>query len=73
MASDDTNNQDAPQTERRLSTGRACAGCGASLEGRRPQARYCSDRCRVRTGREARIREWMKIREQLDRLFGLGS
>lgn len=32
---------------------RACAACGASLEGRRPQARTCSDRCRDRLKKRA--------------------
>jgi hypothetical protein len=33
---------------------RACARCGISLEGRRPQARYCSDRCRNGAGHHRR-------------------
>lgn len=44
------------ETERTLATGRMCTGCGVPLTGRRPQARYCSDRCRTRGGREAHRR-----------------
>ena len=72
MAMDLSSDIQQPETERRLSEARSCAGCGTSLEGRRPQAKYCSDRCRVRTAREARVREWLDIRKRLDRLIGLG-
>jgi hypothetical protein len=58
------------ETERRVSGGRSCAGCGRSLEGWRPQARFCSDRCRVRTTRAAQQREWQAMRARLDRLLG---
>lgn len=34
---------------------RWCPVCGADMEGRRPQARYCSDRCRSVAQRAARI------------------
>jgi hypothetical protein len=47
--SEDSGNQ-PPETERPVSDGRSCAGCGGSLEGRRLQARYCSDRCRYGPG-----------------------
>jgi hypothetical protein len=36
-------------------TARRCALCGASLEGRRPQCRWCSDGCRTEGSRLARL------------------
>ena len=60
------------ETERRLSGGRLCAGCGTSLEGRRPQAKFCTDACRARTKREARLRHWLVLRKELDAMFGVG-
>jgi predicted nucleic acid-binding Zn ribbon protein len=41
-----------PQNERTASAGRLCATCATSLNGRRPQARFCSDRCRTQHRRE---------------------
>ena len=38
----------APETERTVSSGRLCAGCGVALINRRPQARFCSGPCRAR-------------------------
>ena len=61
------------EPERRLSRDAQCEGCGASLAGRRPQARFCTDACRVRARREARLREWLRLRSELDRLMGLGA
>jgi hypothetical protein len=43
-----------PETERTLPTGRVCDNCGASLDARRPQARFCSARCRTATRRKSR-------------------
>ena len=60
------------EPERRLS-GDECEGCGTSLAGRRPQARFCTDACRVRTRRNARLREWLRLRSELDRLMGVRS
>ncbi len=40
-------------TGRRLA-GRVCAGCGASLDGRRRQAIVCDERCRARSRRRMR-------------------
>lgn len=34
---------------------RSCLTCGASLAGRRPQAKFCSDRCRSVAHRAERI------------------
>ena len=61
------------ETERGLSGEPQCEGCGKSLQGRRPQARFCTDACCVRTRREARLREWLRLRCELDRLIGLSS
>jgi len=36
--------------------GRFCAGCGRSLEGRRPQTRTCGGACRVAAHRAGRAR-----------------
>ena len=36
----------------RRPTGRVCAGCGASLDGRRRQAVVCGERCRSRIRRQ---------------------
>lgn len=49
----------APRLVERPPT-RVCATCGASLEGRRPQTRYCSPTCRARahdakTGRRGHL------------------
>ena len=71
VATHQTPDDRVPETERRLSGGRLCAGCGASLEGRRPQARFCSDACRARTRREALVRDWLHLRAQIDRLVGV--
>ena len=61
------------EPERRLSGEPLCQGCGVSLVARRPQARFCTDACRVRTRRQARLREWLCLRNELDRLMGLTS
>jgi hypothetical protein len=34
---------------------RTCPGCGTSLQGRRRDARYCSDRCRALASRFRRL------------------
>lgn len=34
-----------------VSVSRACLACGGSMEGRRRQALYCSDRCRAAASR----------------------
>jgi predicted nucleic acid-binding Zn ribbon protein len=39
------------ETERTDSTDRLCGACGTPLRDRRPQARFCSDRCRTQAGR----------------------
>ena len=49
-ASPDTNL--SLETERTVPEGRLCASCGTTLAGRRRQAHFCSDRCRM-TGRRA--------------------
>ena len=43
-----------PQTERTVVAGRRCAGCDVSIDHKRPQARYCNDRCRAATHRRER-------------------
>ncbi len=40
-----------PETDSTGSRARLCRGCGTSLSGKRPQAQYCSDRCRSRARR----------------------
>ena len=42
------------ETERAVSSDRFCDGCGKPLTGRRPQARFCANRCRTYHGRRAR-------------------
>jgi hypothetical protein len=59
-------NKSSPETERRLSESRSCAGCATSLQGRRQQAKYCSDRCRVRFARRARLGALTALRSRLD-------
>lgn len=44
---------DAPESDR-TGSDRVCERCGASLAGRRPDARYCSDACRNGARRQAR-------------------
>ena len=56
----------APETERPVSEGRVCEGCGKSLTGRRPQARFCSDRCRSRVKRDARSNRLAELANRLD-------
>jgi hypothetical protein len=51
----------AGETERTLPGARRCAGCGVPLAGRRLQARFCSARCRTRTGREAHRRNIARL------------
>ena len=51
----------AGESERTLPGERLCAGCGVPLAGRRPQARYCSARCRTRASREAHRRHIMRL------------
>jgi len=43
---------------RRASMSRACDVCGASLDGRRPDARYCSPGCRREAAREREEAAW---------------
>lgn len=43
---------DAPETERAVPVPRRCAARSGSLENRRPRARFCTDRCRMRSGRD---------------------
>jgi hypothetical protein len=43
----DNSPSDLPETERTVSSDRFCNTCDAHLTARRPQARFCSDRCRV--------------------------
>ena len=45
------------ERRRRIASNGLCTGCGQSLVGRRPQAVWCSDRCRLQTTRMARARE----------------
>ena len=42
------------ETERTVSRHHVCDGCGSSLAGKRPQARFCSDECRSAARRLAR-------------------
>jgi hypothetical protein len=44
------------ESERSAATPRRCGLCGKSIEDLRPQARYCSDACRARGGRQDRDR-----------------
>ena len=87
MALADPVNKSSSETNRRLSESRSCAGCTTSLQGRRPQAKFCSDRCRVRFARRSRlgalkdlrsrldssIAESIHIRADLDRLIGVAE
>ena len=43
--------ESASETERSVSSDRLCEGCGIPLDGRRPQARFCSDSCRTAASR----------------------
>lgn len=60
-----------------LLASRSCEGCGGSLEGRRPQARTCSPKCRQKVSRQIRRKcdtrpkteasaadRWAALREQ---------
>jgi endogenous inhibitor of DNA gyrase (YacG/DUF329 family) len=49
---------------------RACEGCGAPFTASRPDRRFCSNRCRAANTRAGRLRQWLQIRDQLDRLMG---
>ena len=58
MANDNPNDPEvqdleieAAETERTLPEHRLCVGCGTALTGRRPQAKFCSARCRTATRR----------------------
>lgn len=53
------------ETERTISQDRLCRGCGASLVDRRPQARFCSARCRTQARRD---RQSDRVAELLDTL-----
>jgi len=50
-----------PETERTVLMGRLCGNCGESIDDRRPQARYCSDRCRTAAHRVERERRLMTL------------
>lgn len=63
-----TGGENSPETERRVSSGKPCVGCGIELRGRRRQCRYCSDRCRVRSRRRHQLEQMMERLEQLDQL-----
>jgi len=46
---------DSPsETERTVPTDRLCASCDRALNDRRPQARHCSDRCRMKARRQSK-------------------
>jgi len=55
------------RTERTLSSGRLCANCVASLAGRRPQARFCSDRCRSEHRRQLRTTRLQSLVASLEK------
>lgn len=63
----------SPETERRLSEGRWCAGCDVPLQGRRRQCQYCSDRCRVRARRSSQMHRLQDVLEALDQALALGD
>ena len=56
---------EAPQTERTLSRPRLCR-CGVNLTGRRPQARFCSAKCRTADCRNGRVHQLTKVVEALE-------
>jgi hypothetical protein len=64
-----------PPEERRLETDRTatgprlCEGCGADLTPRRPQARWCSNRCRAEGGRKRHAGRIRHLIGQIEDLF----
>jgi hypothetical protein len=57
----------APEAERTGFADPRCARCGAVLAGRRRDARFCSDKCRMQThrqGEQARIAGLLATLEQ---------
>jgi predicted nucleic acid-binding Zn ribbon protein len=59
-----------PQSEHSVSSDRLCASCGAPLTDRRPQARFCSDRCRTHSGREAQQQRLAALLNVLSEALG---
>lgn len=57
------------ETERAVSSDRFCEGCGAPLDGRRPKARFCANRCRTSHGRRGRARRVLTLVDQLERIL----
>ena len=47
----------------------ACDNCGAAFVASRPGRRFCSSRCRSSSTRAGRLRQWLLLRDQLDRLI----
>lgn len=50
----DPDEPDPPRGGSDVTVSRRCEGCGASLDGRRPQTRTCDDKCRQRASRKRR-------------------
>jgi hypothetical protein len=50
---------------------RVCAGCGGPFVPARPNQTSCRPSCRALASRRGRVREWVRLRGQLDRLFGV--
>jgi hypothetical protein len=57
----------ALETERTDAEAPLCAFCSTPMKGRRPQAKFCSDACRTRSGRVERDR---RVATLLDTLVG---
>jgi hypothetical protein len=60
---------EAPETERTLCSHRLCKGCGAVLAGRRPQAKFCSARCRTAARRTAQAKHLTNSIEKLGQII----
>jgi hypothetical protein len=58
------------QTERAVSAGRVCEGCGADLTGRRPQTRFHSNQCRARHHRMEKAGRIHDLITELEQIAG---
>jgi hypothetical protein len=56
------------ETECTLSSHRLCKACGADLTDRRPQAKFCSARCRTGARRIAHTKHLTNLIEVLDEM-----
>jgi hypothetical protein len=51
----------------------SCEACGRLFVATRTGRKHCSGRCRAASSRHGRLRRWLEIRSELDRLFDVSD